>query len=135
MSTAKCSVHRRDAIVLERGKVEAAPDDLYVDCTAKAFRKRPSVSVFDAEEITRQQVRPGRLSLSAALIAHVEASYGDDAIKNDLCAPIPSVELAADYLSTMLDTLRNERRWGPIRSCVVGSTSIGYPALVFRTPA
>jgi len=101
-----------DAIVLERGDVEAAPDDLYVDCTAKAFRKRPSVPVFDADEITLQQVRPGRLSFSAALIAHVEASYDDDAIKNDLCAPIPSVELAADFLSTMLDTLRNERRWG-----------------------
>jgi hypothetical protein len=101
----------RDAIILEKGSVEAAPDDLYVDCTAKAFRKRPAVPVFDADEITLQQVRPGRLSFSAALIAHVEAFYDDDAIKNDLCAPIPSVEIAVDFLSTMLSTLRNERRW------------------------
>jgi hypothetical protein len=31
----------RDAIVLERGKVDLAPDDLYVDCTAKAFSRAP----------------------------------------------------------------------------------------------
>ena len=101
----------RDAIILERGRVEAAPDDLYVDCTAKAFTKRPAVPVFDADEITIQQVRPGRLSFSAALIAHVEASYDDNAIKNDLCGPVPSVELAADFLRTTLATLRNQRRW------------------------
>jgi hypothetical protein len=101
----------RDAIVLERGDVDAVPDDLFVDCTAKAFRKQPAVPVFGADEITIQQVRPGRLSFSAALIAHVEASYGDDTVKNDLCAAIPSVEVAADFLSTILATLRNERRW------------------------
>jgi hypothetical protein len=31
----------RDAIILEKGKVDAAPEDLYVDCTAKAFIRRP----------------------------------------------------------------------------------------------
>ncbi|MBR0973212.1 MULTISPECIES: NAD(P)-binding protein [Bradyrhizobium] len=101
----------RDSIVLDRGNVDAAPDDLYVDCTAKGFRKRPAVPIFNADQITLQQVRPGRLSFSAAFIAHVEASYNDDAIKNDLCAPIPSVEVAEDFLSTMIATLRNERRW------------------------
>jgi len=100
-----------DAIVLEKGNVEASQDDLYIDCTAKGFSKRPSVRVFDGEQITLQQVRPGRLSFSAAFIAHVEAVYDDDAIKNDLCAPIPSAEVAADFLRNVLATLRNERRW------------------------
>src|ERR1700676_1446224 len=36
----------RDAIVLERGKVDVVPDDLYVDCTAKAFGRRSPVPVF-----------------------------------------------------------------------------------------
>jgi hypothetical protein len=101
----------RDAIALERGNVEAAPDDLYVDCTAKAFSSGPPVLVFNEDQITLQQVRPGRLCFSAAFIAHVEAVYGDDAIKNDLCAPIATPDLAADFLGSMLADLRNGRRW------------------------
>jgi hypothetical protein len=101
----------RDAIVLERGKVDVAPDDLYVDCTAKAFSRRPPVPVFNGDQITLQQVRPGRLSFSAAFIAHVEAVYDDDAIKNDLCAPISTPDIAADWLRSMLSDLRNGRRW------------------------
>jgi hypothetical protein len=101
----------RDAIVLEKGKVDAASDDLYVDCTAKAFSRRPSVSVFNGDRITLQQVRPGRLCFSAAFTAHVEAVYDDDAIKNDLCAPISTPDVAADWLRNMLSDLRNGRRW------------------------
>jgi hypothetical protein len=101
----------RDAIVLERGKVDAASNDLYVDCTAKAFSRRPSVPVFNGNQIMLQQVRPGRFSFSAALIAHVEAVYDDDAIKNDLCAPISTPDLAADFLWSLLSDLRNGRRW------------------------
>ena len=101
----------RDAIVLEKGKVDAAPDDLYVDCTAKAFIGRPPVPVFKGDQITLQSVRPGRLSFSAAFIAHVEAIYDDDAIKNDFCAPIPNPDIAADWLRNTLSDLRNARRW------------------------
>jgi hypothetical protein len=101
----------RDAIVLERGKVDAAQDDLYVDCTAKAFSRRSPVPVFHENQITIQQVRPGRLSFSAAFIAHVEAVYDDDAIKNDLCGPISTPDIAADLIRNMLSDLRNGRRW------------------------
>jgi hypothetical protein len=101
----------RDAIVLERGKVDVASDDLYVDCTAKAFSRCSPVPVFNGDQITLQQVRPGRLSFSAAFIAHMEAVYDDDAIKNDLCAPIPTPDIAADLPRSMLADLRNGRRW------------------------
>jgi hypothetical protein len=50
----------RDAIVLEKGKVDVAPDALYVDCTAKAFSKRPPVPVFNGDQITLQSVRHRR---------------------------------------------------------------------------
>jgi hypothetical protein len=101
----------RDAIVLEQGIVNAAPDDLYVDCTAKGFRRRPPVSVFNGDRITPQMVRSGRFSFSAALIAHVEALYDDDAIKNDICAPIATPDVAADRLRNVLSDLRNGQRW------------------------
>jgi len=101
----------RDAIVLERGEVDVAPGDLYVDCTAKAFGRRPPIPVFNGDQVTIQQVRPGRLSFSAAFIAHMEAVYDDDAIKNDLCAPISTPDSAADLLRNMLSDLRNGQRW------------------------
>ena len=101
----------RDAIVLEKGTVDAAPDDLYVDCTAKAFSRRPPVPVFNGDQITLQMLRTGRYSFSAAFIAHAEAVYDDDAIKNDLCAPISAPDVAADWLRDMLSDLRNGQRW------------------------
>jgi hypothetical protein len=101
----------RDAIVLEKGTVDAVPDDLYVDCTAKAFSRRPPVAVFNGDQITLQLLRTGRLSFSAAFIANVEAVYDDDAIKNDICAPISTPEVAADRLRDMLSDLRNGQRW------------------------
>jgi hypothetical protein len=101
----------RDVIILERGKVDVAADELYVDCTAKAFSRRPPIPVFNGDQITLQQVRPGRLSFSAAFIAHVEAVHDDDAIKNDLCTPIESPDVAADWLTNMLSDLRNGQRW------------------------
>jgi hypothetical protein len=106
----------RDVIVFEKGKVDVAPDNLYVDCTAKAFSKRPSVPVFNGNQITLQSVRPGRLSFSAAFIAHVEAAYDDDASKNDFCAPIPNPDIAADWLRNMLLDLLNGQRWATERA-------------------
>ena len=101
----------QNAIVLEQGTVDAAPDDLYVDCTAKGFRRRPPVPVFDGDRITPQMVRPGRFSFSAALIAHVEAAYDNDAIKNDICVPIATPDVAADRLRNVLSDLQNGQRW------------------------
>jgi hypothetical protein len=90
----------RDAIVLEKGTVDAAPDDLYVDCTAKAFSRRPPVPVFNEDHITLQVLRAGSYCFSAAFIAHAEAVYDDDAIKNDLCAPLSTPDVVADSPST-----------------------------------
>jgi hypothetical protein len=101
----------RDTIVLEEGTVDASPGDLFVDCTAKAFSRRAQVPVFNADNITLQIVRFGGLCFSAAFIAHVEAGYADDAIKNDLCAPISTPDVAADWLRDMISDLRNGQRW------------------------
>ena len=101
----------QDAIVLEQGIIDAAPDDLYVDCTARGFRRRPPVPVFNGDRITPQMVRPGRFSFSAAFIAHVEAAYDNDAIKNDICVPIATPDVAADRLRNVLSDLRNGQRW------------------------
>lgn len=48
---------------------------------------------------------------SAAFIAHVEASYSDDAVKNDLCMPVPHPDTDLDWLRVLIDTNRNHLRW------------------------
>jgi hypothetical protein len=101
----------RDKVVLDQGTIYSAPDDLYVDCTAKAFGRKVSVPVFDRDRITLQPVRAWRMSFSAAVIGHVEATYDDDAIRNHLCIPIPTPDVTADWPRDMLADLQTSQRW------------------------
>lgn len=101
----------RESIVLDQGTIDGSPNDLLVDCTAKAFGRRPPVPIFDGNRITLQLVRAGRVSLSAAVIGHVEACDSDDAVKNDLCVPIPTPDVTADWPRDMLADLRVGQRW------------------------
>ena len=48
---------------------------------------------------------------SAALIAHVEAIYSDDDVKNALCLPVPNPEVPLDWLRMMLTYNENQIRW------------------------
>ncbi len=54
--------------------------------------------VFDGNRITLQWVRLCQPTFSAALIGHVEATYNDEAEKNQLCAPIPLPTVPLDWL-------------------------------------
>lgn len=98
-------------IVLEKGAVSADPDCLHIDCTARALSHRPSTPVFAGDKITVQMVRSQLICISAAAIAHVEASYADEAEKNALCAPIPAAFSDRDWLTGTLADLRAARLW------------------------
>jgi hypothetical protein len=114
----------RRVMVLEHGERPVAPRTLHVDCTADGLEKRPAVPVFDGPRITLQSVRTCQQVFSAALIAHVEAAYPDDAARNRLCAPIPHPDTARDWLRTTIDNGRNERLWaedGALRDWLAGS--------------
>ncbi len=99
------------AIVLEQGTVESRADSLYVDCTAKAFRTKPTARVFDGDRITIQMLRPGALCLSAALIGHIEAAYDDEAVKNELCKPMQTPDVPEDFVRNIFDDLQTGLRW------------------------
>ena len=72
------------------------PLALYVDCSANG-PKRPAMPVFGAGMITLQRVRACQQVFSAALTAHVEAAYPDDAVKNELCGPVPHPDTPLDF--------------------------------------
>ncbi|TRW14942.1 NAD(P)-binding protein [Glacieibacterium frigidum] len=99
------------AIELDGGSVPTTAATLHIDCSADGLERRPEVPVFDGGAITLQSVRTCQQVFSAAFIAHVEAAYPDDAVKNDLCRPIAHPDTDLDFLRTTVADDANERRW------------------------
>ena len=97
-------------MVLDAGTIRTRPGTLYVDCSANGLERRPAAPVFDGHRMTLQSVRTCQQVFSAALIAHVEAAYSDDAAKNDFCIPVPHPDSDLDWLRTTLASSRNQLR-------------------------
>lgn len=100
-----------DRMVLDGGTLARDGRALYVDCTADGAEKRPATPIFDAGRITLQSVRGCQQIFSAALIAHVEATYGDDGVKNELCVPLPHPDTDSDWLRLARADYANQLRW------------------------
>jgi hypothetical protein len=98
-------------IHLDRGSIPLEPHTLVVDCTAAGIPSLASVPVWQGDRITPQWVRSFGTVLSAAFIAHVEATFDDDAQKNALCAPIVPPTLAIDWVRMFDVSMRNQQRW------------------------
>jgi hypothetical protein len=100
-----------DTITLDQGTVPTSSRTLHIDCSADGLAQRPTTAVFDGSAITLQTVRPCQNHFSAALIAHVEASYSDDSTKNEFCTPVPHPDTDLDWLRVRVAYMRNELRW------------------------
>ncbi len=100
-----------DTIVFDEGTVATSPTTLHVDCSADGLERRPIEPIFANQKITLQSVRTCQQVFSAAFIGHVEASYDDDAIKNELCTPLPHPDTDIDFLRTSLANTLNGARW------------------------
>jgi hypothetical protein len=97
--------------VLADGAIPVNGSTLYIDCSADGLERRPPATVFDGDRITLQSARGCQQVFSAALIAHVEAAYHDDARRNHLCEPVPHPNTDLDWLSTAIAEQRNQIRW------------------------
>lgn len=100
-----------DEVTLTEGSYKPASDTLYVDCSADALAKLEAVPVFRGKQISLQSVRYCQQVFSAAFIAHIEASYDDEKLKNDLCKVIPHPDEAMDHLIVTLQSHKNGLRW------------------------
>jgi hypothetical protein len=98
-------------MVLDGGAVATDASALYIDCTADGTEKRPATAVFDTGRITLQSVRGCQQVFSASLIAHVEAAYQDDTVKNQLCTAVPHPDTDLDWLRLALCDYGNQLRW------------------------
>lgn len=100
-----------DEIVLDEGTVATSPGTVHVDCSSDGLATRPAVPVFDGDRITLQAVRTCQQVFSAAFIAHVEASYDDEAQKNTLCGVIPHPDTREDWLRVTMSNGMNSAVW------------------------
>ncbi|KAG8158248.1 hypothetical protein KVR01_012009 [Diaporthe batatas] len=100
-----------DKVTLTKGTYEPVSDAIYIDCTSNAAKKVEQVPVFNGNHITLQPVRRCQQLFSAAFIAHVEATYGDEEDKNKLCRPIQAPNEPLDYLISVYQMNRNHARW------------------------
>ncbi|MFJ2863953.1 NAD(P)-binding protein [Kitasatospora sp. NPDC087314] len=99
------------AVELDQATIPAQAGTLYIDCTADGLERRPKVPVFDRARITLQAVIPCQQVFSAAVTAHVEASYADDDTKNALCAPSQHPDSALDWIRSFGDIQERIVQW------------------------
>jgi hypothetical protein len=100
-----------EEVTLVDGSYVPEPDTLYIDCSASAIPRLPPVTIFRGQNITIQPVRHCQQTFSAALIAHVEATYEDDDFKNSLCRPVAMPHKPSDYPVLMLQSNTNLLNW------------------------
>ena len=99
-------------IELDHGTIPLAAGELVVDCSAAGIPSRSAVPVWSGQRVTPQWVRSFGTVFSAALIAHIEATFGDDNdAKNALCAPIVPPTLATDWLRMLAFSMANGQSW------------------------
>jgi hypothetical protein len=101
-----------NGVILERGELAAAPDTLYVDCTASALPRAPAIPVFSGDRITLQMVRFPQLPFSAALTAFLESTMASDDEKNRFVAPMRMPDDVADYIACIATDLANRQASG-----------------------
>lgn len=98
-------------VKLEKGSYTPAPDTLYIDCSSCSIDKRKPVATFNNKHITLQPVRYCQQVFSAAFVAHVEATYDDENLKNKLCKPVPHPDETIDWLVVNLQSTVNALTW------------------------
>jgi hypothetical protein len=98
-------------IKLEQGDIALPADTLVVDCSAAGIPSSPAVPVWAGDRITPQWVRSFGTTFSAAFIAHVEATFDDEAQKNALCSPIVPPRFAIDWLRMLAVSMKNRQLW------------------------
>jgi len=99
-------------IVLDEGNIPTSENIVHVDCSARAVMNEDIVPVFQGDLIVPQMVRSYQPVFSAALIAHVEAAYSDEAEKNRLCGVVPLPNHDTDYIKFTSAFMMNQYNWG-----------------------
>ncbi len=119
-------------IVFSGSSVPMPNNTLYIDCSARAVPVTESYPVFNGDTICVQTVRSYQPVFSAAFIAHIEAKYDDEKVKNDICGLVPLPNHDTDWLMGIAAQMRNQRRWSEepdLRQWLIENRLDGFTAL------
>ncbi|MDO9436714.1 NAD(P)-binding protein [Hydrogenophaga sp.] len=100
-----------DRILLDQGEIPTSVTHVHIHCSAGGLPRGPVQPVFQGHRIVPQYLRRCSPSFSAALIAHLEATIEDDAVKNAQSEPVLVPEIPVDWLRMFLQTARNQAAW------------------------
>ncbi|WP_435978455.1 hypothetical protein [Psychrobacter sp. DM4] len=101
-----------DQIVFtEEDSIATTTNTMHIDCSARAVPVTETYDVFQKNKIVVQTVRSYQPIFSAAFIAHIEASYDDEALKNKLCQVVPLPNHDTDWLTGLVAQMQNHMRW------------------------
>lgn len=87
---------------------------LYIDCTATAavFTGERVYPVFSEDKIVLQAVYAPLVTYSAAIIAYVEANYGNNLKhKNQLCTPVMLADTPQEWIGSTTQNTMNQTLW------------------------
>ncbi|MCI5045731.1 MAG: hypothetical protein MRY72_13630 [Aquisalinus sp.] len=123
-----------DKLVLEEGEVPTSINHLHIDCSARAIENEETCAIFQDDLIVPQTVRPYQPVFSAAFIAHVEATYGDnEEKKNSICNVVPLPNHDTDWLKMQTLFMMNQYNWSrdpEIRAWLYDNRLDGFTQLV-----
>lgn len=105
---------------------------VFIDCSARAVPVTDSFPVFEGNNICVQTVRTYQPVFSAAFIAHIEANYDDEAVKNDICGLVPLPNHDSDWLLGLAAQMKNQYRWSQepgLREWLMSNRLDGFTAL------
>lgn len=124
-----------ERIVLDGGAVPTTTRHVHVDCTADGIPRRQPRAIFDGDRIVPQYVRRCSPTFSAAFVAHLEATIGDDAQKNALCAVSTIPDAPVDWLTIQLTDARNAHAWSKspdLQRWLAGARLDGFTGMFAR---
>ena len=123
----------KDLITLEHGTIVTSVDHLHIDCSASALTNLAMKPIFAGDVITPQTVRSYQPVFSAAFIAHIEAAYPNDEIKNKICNVVPLPNTLIDWLRLTVAFMVNQYIWSQdksIRAWLLENRLDGFSQLV-----
>lgn len=95
-----------DRVSLTDGEIDARPNEVFVDCTARGVPSTMARPVFGADRMTLQFLTLGNATYSAATVGVVEAFATDDIEKNALCPPSAFDGTLAGFPALVLPVMR-----------------------------
>ncbi|MFT5675365.1 MAG: hypothetical protein ACI808_001296 [Paraglaciecola sp.] len=123
----------KDLITLEQGTIPTSINHLHIDCSASALTNFEMKQIFADNVITPQTVRSYQPVFSAAFIAHIEAAYPNDEIKNKICNVVPLPNTLIDWLRLTVVFMTNQYIWSQdenIRTWLLENRLDGFSQLV-----